>query len=288
MKIILCLTDFSEAANHAVSYGYEIAKRIKAKVIICNIINIPAEIPQYEVVMWPLKNFDHIEADNRKALKELKIKLERNIPSSEFHPPINCICETGVVADVVNDLLTKNNIYMIVMGTHAGSGLKHLLFGNHTRYLIDSTKVPLLLVPPKLIDNHINWIGFATDLSIEDILLVCQLIEFASCLDAEIILMHIITSRKPHSEDTIKQQLKNFVLKFKNKCYYDKISFQYTIEKSVTSGLINLCVKNENSGLLAIAHKNNKYINEILKGSLTQKMAKRTLLPLIVIPFKGT
>jgi hypothetical protein len=46
MKTLLIPTDFSANSKHAASYGYNLAKLIKANVGLCNSVIVPAEIPQ--------------------------------------------------------------------------------------------------------------------------------------------------------------------------------------------------------------------------------------------------
>ncbi|WGQ09835.1 universal stress protein [Pedobacter gandavensis] len=281
MKTILCLTDLTANSNHAVDYGYQIAKRLEAELIICNIINIPAEITQYEVVMWPLQNFENIEAENRAELEALTKSVEQNDLSAGFHPPVHYICETGTVTDTVRKMLSEKKIDLILTGTHTPGILKYLLFGNHASNLIDSSPAPLLFIPPQVKSSQINWIGFATDLDPEDFSTACQLIEFIRCIDAEIILMHI--NHQKNNEEKLQQQLQNLVLQLKAQCSYQKVSYQYNNEGSVLTGLEELCTKNGAHGLLTVVHKHHNFINELFTGSYAKKIAKRLFLPLLVI-----
>jgi hypothetical protein len=43
MKTILFPTDFSENAKHAIRYGYYLSRQIKADIVLCNAVIIPAE-----------------------------------------------------------------------------------------------------------------------------------------------------------------------------------------------------------------------------------------------------
>ncbi|SFA45557.1 Universal stress protein family protein [Pedobacter suwonensis] len=45
MKTILALTDFSESAENASRYAYELAKRVKAHLMLCNAITVPLSQP---------------------------------------------------------------------------------------------------------------------------------------------------------------------------------------------------------------------------------------------------
>ncbi|SDJ02890.1 Nucleotide-binding universal stress protein, UspA family [Pedobacter sp. ok626] len=283
MKTILCLTDFSSTGNHAVKYGYEVAKLLEAKVIFCNVINIPAEIPQYEVVLWPPKDYGSIENDTMEALEDMKKSLEAHDHSTGFRPPITCICETGIVTNVINLIINQRKIDLIIIGTHASSGLKHLLLGNHTRYLIDSATIPLLLVPPKIQIHKISWVAFATDFSAEELGAADKLIKLIQPLNLELTLMHIINKKRIEPLE-IKQQQDQFITQLSNNLGNQKISCKSLLNKSVADGLEELCAENEQHGWLAIVHKNRNFINEILKGSQTQKVAKQLSLPLLVLP----
>ena len=280
MKTILCLTDFTSTSNHAVRYGYDIAKCMEAEIILSNVTNVPAEIPQYETVLLPLENYRKAEAESMKALKTLQKKFELNDQKPGFHPPIICLHQTGIVTDVVNCIVDNKNVDLIVVGTHASRGLKQLLLGNHVRYMIDSATVPLLLVPPDTRVSRIHWIALATSFSPDNLVAAGKLIAIAEKQQLEFILMHIIKPKDSQSP-AIKQQ--QFLTQLYKNTGYQKISCQSTTDHSVGDGLRKLCSKNENNGLLAIVHRNRNFIAEILKGSITQKISKKINFPLLVI-----
>lgn len=283
MKTLLLLTDFSATANHAVAFGYEFAKLLGGEVILCNVVNVPAEIPQYETILLPVEHYDQIEEQSVTELKRLKKQLEHQDHSKGFHPPVSYLCETGVLTEQIDNVISKRHIDLIIMGTHASSGLKHLLLGNHTRYMVDASSVPLLLVSPEEKVAQIKWIAFATDLNIEEIPALNRLAEFAARLEAEIILMNV-RNESPCQEKDLKQvRFRSALLK---ECHYPKISCQSVVDKSIVKGLEKLCKKNGKNGLLSIVHKDRNFINEILTGSQTQKLAKKLVLPLLVLPSK--
>ncbi len=282
MKTILCLTDFSPTANHAANYGYYIAKCLEAQIILCNIINVPAEISQYEVVLWGIDNYDKIKKESTNALNKLKKKIEHNDYNIDFQPLISCICESGVVTTVANSIIKDRDVDLIIMGTHTKTGLNHLLLGNHVRYMIELTTISLLLVPPKAEISKVHWIAFATDFSLEDFVATTQLIEVAKFLDLEIILMHVLNTRNKEVSATKQEQ---FLSQLYKSTDYHRISYQSDLNKSIPKGLEKLCLKNKNNGLLAIVHRKRKQsLNEIFKGNQTQKIAKRLSLPLLIIP----
>jgi len=281
MKTLLLLTDFSPTANHAVSYGYDFGKLLEAEVILCHVVNVPAEIPQYETILLPFGNYDLVEEESIEELKRLKKHLEHRDHNKGFHPPVSYLCETGVMTDEIDNIVAKRHVDLIIMGTHASSGLKHLLLGNHTRYMLDTAAVPLLLISPKEKLTQIKWIAFATNLNAEEIPILIKLAKLASHLEAEIILMNICHDDLSQEKDMQQQQFLSLV---KKECHYLKISCQSVVDKSIVTGLEKLCKNSGKNGLLSIIHKNRNFINEILIGSQTQKLAKRLVLPLLVLP----
>jgi len=96
--------------------------------------------------------------DSLDGLKQLKGELGKY--TDGFMPSIDCFSEAGTVADVVNDIVAKKKIDMVVMGTHGSSGLSSFLLGNHSRVMIDSLTVPLLLVPATASNVPIKKICF--------------------------------------------------------------------------------------------------------------------------------
>lgn len=283
MKTLLLLTDFSATANHAVAFGYDFAKMLEAEVILCNVVNVPAEIPQYESILLPIEQYSRIEEESIEGLKRLKKQLEHQDHSKGFHPPVSYLCQTGVLTEEIDDVISKRQIDLIIMGTHASSGLRHLLLGNHTRYMVDAGSVPLLLVSPEENVGKIKWIAFATDLNIAEIPALNRLAEFAARLQAEIILMNVRNESPCLEKDLKKEQFHTALVK---ECHYPKISFQSVVDHSIVKGLEKLCRKNGKNGLLSIVHRDRNFINEILTGSQTQKLAKKLVLPLMVLPSK--
>ncbi len=70
MKTVLISTDFSNIATHAAEYGYNLAKQIKADVILCNAVIVPAEIPQAGVVVWPMEEYSVLMEESAGELQK--------------------------------------------------------------------------------------------------------------------------------------------------------------------------------------------------------------------------
>ncbi|HEY5326576.1 MAG TPA: universal stress protein, partial [Mucilaginibacter sp.] len=239
MKTILIPTDFSANAKHAAEYGYRLAKQIKADVVLCNAVIVPAEMPQAGFVAWPMEEYDMLIDGSTDELKKIKIDLEQN--KNGFKPLITCFNEAGTVADVVNGIIATKKIDMVVMGTHGSSGLSSFLLGNHSRMLIDSITKPLLLVPASAPETPVKKIAFATDFKHpeKDLEFIYDLIPLAKSLYAEILLTHIYEEKNQSPE--FQKWIKNFLTELSNKADYPHIYYRLVKNDRTENGLDWLC-----------------------------------------------
>jgi len=286
MKTLLFLTDFSENALHAVKYGYYLARQIKADIILCNAVVIPAEAPQAGLVAWPMEESDTLLSNSTSELAGLKSSLEKSRNKSDFQPSVRCINQSGVLTVIVDDILASEEIDMVVIGTHGSSGLTTLLLGNHSRAMIDRVTRPLLLVPPAAKLVPVKKIAFATDFKNpeEDILSISLLVELAIPLNAEIILTHIYEDEENKPE--FQKWVNGFMKEVTGKIHFSTIHYAMYKSNGAQSGLEWLC-DNGQIDLLAMVHRSHNFIDSLFRGSQTQKIAGQIPIPLLVFPAKS-
>ncbi|MFI5137767.1 MAG: universal stress protein [Sphingobacteriales bacterium] len=283
MKTLLIPTDFSANAKNAAEYGYRLAKQVKTDVVLCNAVIIPAEIPQAGFVAWPMEEYDVLMNDSTDELKKLKACLEQG--SKGFKPAITCFNEVGATTDVVNDVITKNKIDLVVMGTHVAGGLSSFLLGNHSRIMIDGVNKPLLLVPNLARYTPVKKIAFATDFKHPDRDLdsIYDLVPLAKSLGADILLTHVYDEKKQSPE--FQKWVKQFLAELSDKSNYDQVYYRLVKNNQTESGLDWLCA-NGQIDMLAMVHRPHSFFDNLLKGSHTQKMAAHISIPLLVFPEK--
>jgi len=283
MKTLLILTDFSKTATHAAMYGYNLAKQIKANVILSNAVIVPAEIPQAGVVVWPMEEYNILMEDSDNELKSLRTDLESKNNVDGFTPAVKIINETGRLTDVVNVIVKEHAVDMVIMGTHAEDGLSTLILGNHIRQMVDRTVKPLLLIPPTAAIAPVKKIAFATDFKQpeKDLQSIYNLVPFARLLNAEILITHV--NREKYQPADFQHWLRQFLMDLSNKADYPHIYYRIIKDSNTESGLDWLC-KYGYIDMLAMVHRPHSFFDRLLKGSHTQKMASHITIPLLVIP----
>ena len=285
MKTILFPTDFSENAKHAIRYGYYLSRQIKADIILCNAVIIPAEAPQAGLVAWPMEESDTLLKDSTAELVKLKSFIEKSRNKSGFQPAISYLNQSGILTDVVNQIIANKKIDLVIIGTHGSSGLTTLLLGNHSRSMIDGVNSPLLLIPPAAKLSPVKKIAFATDFKNpqEDIKSIAALADLAKPLNAEILLTHIYENADKSPE--FEQWIKQFVRELPAKIDFSKIKYTMYKSNGAQSGLEWLC-DNGDIDILAIMHRSHTFIDSLFRGSQTQKIAGQIPIPLLVFPEK--
>lgn len=282
MKTILLLTDFSTNGNHSAEYGYNLARALKAHVVLCNAITIPAQLSEVGEMSWPLNGYDGIIDDSDEELKKLKKHLEHNDRSSGFHPQISTINQTGRLTDVVENVMFSYHPDMVVMGTHR-KGIAHFLLDDNCRNMINSTSCPLLLIPPRTVFRDFGKIAFATNFEhpAQDFEDIFKLIPTASIFGSDILVTHVHTA---HPKSTDHQHIAEELLTgIFNKANYPNIFYKSVENEHAGTGLSLFC-EDQQIGLLVMVHRPHDFIDIVLSGSTTQKMAAKITIPLLVLP----
>jgi nucleotide-binding universal stress UspA family protein len=68
-------------------------------------------------------------------------------------PNFNRIVAVGDPGEEIVKTVEKENIDLVVMGTHGRRGLEHTLFGTVAKYVVTHSKAPVLVVNPYRVEG---------------------------------------------------------------------------------------------------------------------------------------
>jgi nucleotide-binding universal stress UspA family protein len=143
IKQILVPTDFSENAQHAVSYGVEMAKQCSAKL---HLLHTPV-IPTY--LLMDLSYSPGPEAVTR-ILNDSQDALDgqaKEIAAAGVEH-FTAIRE-GTVHEVIRDYAKEHDVDLVVVGTHGRTGVSKLMYGSVTERVIKTVHTPIIIIPPE-------------------------------------------------------------------------------------------------------------------------------------------
>ncbi len=139
---ILCPTDFSQPARHALDVASELARHFRAELLVLTVVDpLPAMHAPVEGAAFDLAAFEKDrEAAARRRLSEL---VETGLgPGIEAHPLVRRGCVYGEIVAAAEE----HEADLIVIATHGWTGWRRLLFGSVAEKVVRTAHRPVLIV----------------------------------------------------------------------------------------------------------------------------------------------
>jgi nucleotide-binding universal stress UspA family protein len=142
-KVLFC-TDFSENSDCAFDYAFGIAKRDEGVLYILHVI--PSNPDHYNLERCLTKK----ELDRVKAtLKEDREKIFNDQYLSHIRDQANVriVTKSGREDKKILEFAVKENIDIIVIGTHGRTGIEHFFIGSIAEKIIRHSPIPVFIIP---------------------------------------------------------------------------------------------------------------------------------------------
>lgn len=186
---ILFTTDFSQVSTAALAYATALAGWYGAKVFVAHAV---APEPYLSMPLEPIPmEFDLFWKNAQKKLAEF-------VSASSFGDVAHEeILRRGELWDVVSDIVQKNEIDLLVMGTHGRHGLKKLVLGSEAEKIYRQATCPVLTIGPHIAEtSRTSWrlkqILFPTDFSETSLRALPYVLSLAEENEATLIFLHTI------------------------------------------------------------------------------------------------
>jgi len=184
---ILFATDLSTAAEKALPYALEIARRYGAMLYVVHAI-APAGYPYAPVAAWP-----KLEEEEERFRLEAKQRLERILQKT----PHETDFLYGHVMPVLRELLESKDIDLLVIGTHGRTGVDKVVLGSAAEEIFRESTCPVLTVGPRATTEahsaaELSRIMYATDLSPQSLVAAPYAISLSREYRAQLILLNCL------------------------------------------------------------------------------------------------
>jgi nucleotide-binding universal stress UspA family protein len=260
---ILLPTDFSENAQKACDFAFEIAKKSNGKVLALHAYDLP-----YSDRSMTTSLLEVMKENAEKNMKEFEAELK------EYGVPFSTRVNMGNPIRLIKEIAKSESVDLVVMGTKGASGLEEILIGSNAASVIQNTEAPVLIIPPEAELKPIESIVFASDLDVKvKKAPLQQLKAFAQLTGAKVDIVHVqkeqgaAAGSRQFYEDNLKEVLKEFtVIQSDN------------IEKAVTAE-----AEKENAQVVAAISKQYGFFEGLFHRSMTSRLAYHTKLPLLVL-----
>jgi nucleotide-binding universal stress UspA family protein len=273
MKRILVPTDFSKHAEYALRVAAQIAKKNNSEIYLLHMLELPHQgsdavssgsaIPQ---IMY---------------FKEMAINKLETLMDADFLEGINVseIIQFEKAFDGIMEISKKNNVDLIVMGSHGASGYEEMFIGSNAEKVVRSSEVPVLVIKNETDEFKADKLVFASDFSDEIKKPFAKLIEFATIFNSHLDLVMINTPNSFKSTAVAEKIMTEFLEGTNFTNYSSHIYNDVNVEKgilnyssSVDADIIGMCTH----GRTGFSH--------FFNGSISEDLVNHTVRP--VITFK--
>jgi nucleotide-binding universal stress UspA family protein len=273
MKRILVPVDFSEYSVEALKVASQIARKNNFEIILLHLLELPHQstdvfgngnsIP--EIIFFKNKAISMLEElMDSPFLKGIEV-----FESIEFNK-----VEIGVI-----DASKKNNVDLIVMGSHGTSGFNELLVGSNTEKVVRSSKIPVLVIKKGVIEFNANHMVFASDFSKETRKPFRKMLEFAKLFNSKLSLVTICTPSSFKTTIATEKNMDNFIANFD----IDNYSTHIYNDTNIENGIINFS-NSVNADLIGICTHGRTGLAHFYNGSISEDLVNHAMKP--VITFK--
>ncbi len=264
-KNILVPTDFSERAHNALDQAIYLGEKINGKLIIYHVYHRP------------------IEEEGGLKLSEKERHIDRQFKDlKKIHPGLSGIPyefkkELGISLNKFVEVIKREAIDIIVMATKGAKSFD-ILWGTKTAKVIKQASMPVFVIPDNTSLINLKNICLACDFSTStDYHKMELLIELAQKLELTI---NVVTLNRNEKVMSIREM--EYREKVIRKLESIKANFHFTYNNNLEEGLVKYCLTND-INMIAILPKSYFFIESLFHESLTEKMAFRSPIPLLVL-----
>ena len=142
IKRMLCASDFSPASRPAFQLAQELARTLKAKLILFHAYE--RSVPIGNGGYLPQSVMQEMLTATRDAAAQSLKRLARSSQGKDVR--ISTLLAEGSAAAAIVRAAKKNRVDLVVMGTHGRTGVRRLLMGSVADRVIRTASCPVLVV----------------------------------------------------------------------------------------------------------------------------------------------
>lgn len=274
LKNILVPVDFSKCSKNALRIAIKIAKKADAKIHMVNAVHVHAPHPNFageNMIEGVIKDYETQVKQSFQELESEIIEL-KDVP----HDADRFL---SYLTDAIFSECTHKDIDLIVMGTRSDHDKVEQLVGTHATDIIETSDVPVLIIPENCTSFEPKKIGFGSDFSkFLDYGRIDRLIWFSNNYDSETLVFHITDDPSSLSENEQRE-----IDSLKAKLGEVNSSIRTSEADSPVEGILSF-VDSHDLDMLALMPRKRGFFEKIFRKSVTKEIAIDPKVPLLTLP----
>jgi len=200
---IMVTTDFSEISDRALDYAIALARRYDARIYLAHVIS--PDPFQFAEPQLAQATYEKVRQAAEEGITDILISGKlRGVPHE-------VLMEEGNVWPSLESLIVRNEIDLVIAGTHGRGKVQKLLIGSVAEEIFRKADCAVLTVGPavKKSDKNeveLNHILFATDFGPGAGKAAAYAFSLAQEHNATLTLLHVIESAAAYTEESVARQ----------------------------------------------------------------------------------
>lgn len=272
MKRIIVPVDFSNVAESAFTFALEIASRYKAELLLFHNFEVPVVESQFFPVNY-MDVYSSLEMAEFDFFKDKVAELRKIAEGKNLsHVAMSHILTDGDLLYNLKDVIQREKIDFVVMGTSGADNWFENLVGTNTGSLILDVNVPVLTVPENTKFKEIQTVGFTTRFRDKDQIALESVLKFSKTFNSKVKCLYVKTENSDVSEETID--------KWRTKFTANNVQF-YIVYDDDVEGAVNDFLVSQEIDVLAMLTYKRSFFQKIFHSSMTKKMAQNLTIPVL-------
>lgn len=277
MRKILFPTDFSDAAANAFHYALHLAKELKAELYVLHTYMQPvlaaSHAGQPEIVPEVYENYELHQFENFKSHSALLRKQAEHADLGDV--PLTFLFEEGTVVFNAQEIILREGINLVIMGTNRAQGFIDKIFGSNTLGVIRGVKIPVLSVPKEAKYSGIHEIIFTTLFRENDEVALAEILSLIRPFTVKIKCVYV---HKEYNADVI-----GIAERWRKKFEHDTLDFVFLDFKESIENTINLYIEEHRVDLLCVVKRNRSFLERIFTSSISNRLRIHTNTATLVL-----
>jgi len=273
MKKILVPTDFSEHAYYALKVAAQIARQHDGEIFLLHMLELPHEGSD---ALGSGKDIPEIMLFKNKAIQKLDELMDDPVLDGLS---VSELIQFEMAFDGIVNISKKNDIDLVVMGSHGASGYKEMFIGSNAEKVVRNSEVPVLIIKKDHDTFHVNRFLFASDFGQESKKSFAKVVDFAKSFNATLQLLMVNTPSSFKPTHVARAYMDEFLAGFDLGHYTTHIYNDVNVE----SGVLNFA-KEMNADLIGMSTHGRKGLSHFFNGSISEDLVNHAQFP--VVTFK--
>ncbi|MFD2564342.1 universal stress protein [Aquimarina rubra] len=276
-KKILLPTDFSKNAWNAISYAIELYKNEECDFYILNVFNATGYALESMMIPEPgEKTYDEAKERSEKGLAKIleRLSFRDDYPHHKFF----MISQFNSLLEGIKDLVDKQDIEMVIMGTKGTTNASDIVYGSNTILIMEKVRnCPVMAIPADASYKQPKEIVFPTDYKTQIKRRELQyLIEIAKISHAAVRFLYI------SNDDALSEEQKNNQKLLKE--YFEDIPHTFHILHNVdVKGGLSSFVESRNSDMITFINRKHSFFGSIFSRPMVKDLGYHSKVPVLAL-----